>query len=62
VKFDVKKLAFTGGVYLSVCVALITLCSLLGIPGFPQFTKILVDIYGPWGYSVSLQGIFIGAI
>jgi hypothetical protein len=60
-KLDVKKLALAGGIYLSVCTALITICSLLGIPGFPQFTNILVGIYGPWGYSVTIPGIFIGA-
>jgi hypothetical protein len=60
-KVDVKKLALAGGIYLSGCVALATISSLLGIPGFPQFTRILADIYGPWGYSVSLPGIFVGA-
>ena len=58
---NTKKLALTGGIYISVITALCTIASLLNIPGFPQFTKILVDVYGPWGYSVSLPGIFIGA-
>jgi hypothetical protein len=57
-----KKLALTGGIYLSAITALSTVASLLNIPGFPQFTKILVDIYGPWGYSISITGIFVGAI
>jgi hypothetical protein len=61
-KIDVKKLALTGGIYLSGMTALVTMASLLGIPGFPQFTKMLVDVYGPWGYSISLPGVLIGAV
>ena len=58
---NTKKIALTFGIYLSGCTALSTVASLLNVPGFPQFTKILVDIYGPWGYSISIPGIFIGA-
>ncbi len=58
---NIKRLALAGGIYLSACTALVTVSSLLGVPGFPQFTKILADIYGPWGYSISWVGVFIGA-
>jgi hypothetical protein len=58
---NVKKLALSGGMYFSGIMILVTMSSLLGIPGFLQFAKILADIYGPWGYSISVVGIFIGA-
>ena len=57
----ILKLALTGGIYCSVCMIFVTIASLYEIPGFPQFSKILVDIYGPWGYFISLSGIVIGA-
>ncbi len=60
-KLNVKKIALTAGIYAATCTALVTICSLLKIPGFPEFTNILVSIYGFYGYSVSVLGIFIGA-
>jgi hypothetical protein len=43
------------------CVALATICALLGVPGFKPFTDLLVQFYGFYGYSVSSAGIVIGA-
>ena len=59
--FSVLKVALAGGIYLGLCGAWVTIASLLGVPGFPEFTKILADIYGSYGYSVSFTGIFVGA-
>ena len=51
---NTEKFTLTGGIYLSACTALSTIASLLNTPGFPQFTKILVDIYGPWNCWIYL--------
>lgn len=61
-KLNAMKLALTGGIYFGACYALCTLASLWGIPGFPPFTKLLVDFYGPWGYDVTYLGVLVGAI
>ncbi len=60
-KFNVLKFALTGGIYFALVVALTTLASILNIPGFPEFTSLIVSFYGSWGYSVSWLGIFVGA-
>ena len=60
-KFNVLKFALTGGIYLGLCGALMTLGSLLKIPGLSQFTSLVASFYGPWGYSVSWPGIVVGA-
>ncbi len=58
---DAFRFALAGGIYGAGCVALATICSLLGVPGFKPFTDLLVQFYGPYGYSVSGLGIAIGA-
>jgi hypothetical protein len=53
--------ALAGGIYGAGLVALATICTLLGIPGFKPFTDLLAQFYGFYGYSVSTSGIAIGA-
>ena len=60
-RLDTLKFALAGGIYDAVCVALATVCALLGIPGFKPFTDLLVQFYGFYGYSLSTMGIAIGA-
>ncbi len=60
-KLNTLKFALAGGIYLAGCGALVTIMSLINFPGFPQFTKSLIDIYGAYGYSISVTGIFTGA-
>ena len=60
-KLNVKKIALTAGIYMASCTAFATILSLLNVPGFPEFTNILVSLYGFYGYSVSVVGIFVGA-
>ena len=60
-KINALKFALAGGIYLALCVALVTLFSIWGIPGFPEFTNALVSLYGAYGYSVSAFGILTGA-
>jgi hypothetical protein len=59
--FDPVRFALAGGIYGAVLVALTTICTLLGIPGFKPFTDLLTQFYGCYGYSVSISGIAIGA-
>lgn len=59
---DTLRFALAGGIYGAGCVALATICALLGIPGFKPFTDLLVQFYGFYGYSVSSIGIVIGAL
>ncbi len=60
-RLNVKGFALAGGIYGAICVALATIASLLGVPGFPPFTELLTKFYGFYGYSVSAVGIFVGA-
>ena len=41
-RLDTLKFALAGGIYGAGCVALATICTLLGIPGFKPFTDLLV--------------------
>jgi hypothetical protein len=59
--FDTVRFALAGGIYGAGLVALTTICTLLGIPGFKPFTDLLTQFYGFYGYSVSISGIAIGA-
>ena len=60
-KLDVWRFALAGGLYGGVMGALVTIASLLRIPGYPPFTKILTDLYGSYGYSVTRWGVVVGA-
>ncbi len=60
-KLDTLRFALAGAIYFSACIALATICALLGIPGFKPFTDLLEQFYGFYGYSVSITGIAIGA-
>ncbi len=59
-KLNVTKFAFAGGIWLGFYYALITICSLLSIPGFRPFAELLDQFYGPYGYSVSWIGVIVG--
>jgi hypothetical protein len=58
---SILPFALAGGIYGAGCVALATICALLGIPGFKPFADLLVQFYGFYGYSVSSIGTVIGA-
>lgn len=60
-KFDTLRFALAGGTYGAGLVAVATICTLLGVPGFKPFTDLLAQFYGFYGYSVSIIGIAIGA-
>ena len=60
-RLDTLRFALAGGIYGAGCVALATICSLLGVPGFRPFTDLLLQFYGFYGYSVSSTGIVVGA-
>ena len=61
-RLDTLRFALAGGVYGAGFVALATIFTLLSVPGFKPFTDLLVQFYGPYGYSVSTIGIAIGAV
>jgi hypothetical protein len=60
-KLNTLRFALAGGIYGAGVVAVTTICTLLGIPGFKPFTDLLAQFYGFYGYSVSVSGIAIGA-
>ncbi len=60
-RLDTLKFALAGAIYGGACVALATIATLLGVPGFKPFTDLLTQFYGFYGYSVSVLGIVIGA-
>ena len=61
-RLNTLRFALAGGIYGAGCIALATICALLGIPGFKPFTDLLAQFYGFYGYSVSTVGIAIGAL
>ena len=61
-RLDALRFALAGGIYGAACVALVTICALLDVPGFKPFADLLVQFYGFYGYSVSAIGIVIGAL
>jgi hypothetical protein len=61
-KLDALNFALAGGISLALSAALATSLSLLGVPGFPQFTTILINLYGAYGYAVSPLGVLVGAL
>lgn len=60
-KLNVLKFALAAGIWVGLCFSLITTASFLKVPGFIEFSELLVKFYGWWGYSVSPLGILIGA-
>ncbi len=60
-RLDTLRFALAGAIYGAGLVALATICTLLGIPGFKPFTDLLVQFYGFYGYSVSATGVAVGA-
>jgi hypothetical protein len=60
-RLDTLRFGLAGAIYGASCVALATICSLLGVPGFRPFTDLLSQFYGFYGYSVSSTGIVVGA-
>lgn len=60
-RLDTLKFALAGAIYGAGCVALATISSLLGVPGFRPFTDLLVQFYGSYGYSASTLGVLVGA-
>lgn len=60
-RLDTLRFALAGGIYGAGCVALATVCALLGVPGFKPFTDLLLQFYGFYGYSLSITGVVVGA-
>lgn len=61
-KLNALKFALAGGIYVAACAALSTALAVLGVPGFPEFAKLLVPVYGFYGYSISWAGVLMGAL
>ncbi len=60
-RLNTVRFALAGGIYGAGLVAVTTLCTLLGVPGFKPFTDLLAQFYGFYGYTVSTSGIAVGA-
>jgi hypothetical protein len=61
-KFPVLRFAVAAGFFLSLHAVIITACALAGVPGMRPFAEMLAQFYGPYGYSVSVTGMVMGAI
>ncbi|MCE7938396.1 hypothetical protein DCC79_05255 [bacterium] len=61
-RFDVVKFGLAAGLWLGLMVALATACAMLDVPGFRPFAEMMVQFYGPWGYSLSWMGVVMGAV
>lgn len=60
-KLDALKFALAAGIWLGGCVALSTIATIVGVPGFKEFTSGLVAVYSAYGYSISWVGVLVGA-
>jgi len=61
-KLSAFSFALAGGVFIAICMALITIASRLGIPGFHAITTGLVKMLGSYGYSVSWLGLLMSVV
>lgn len=61
-KLHVLFFAVTAGILVAACFAWTTVATLIGVPGFAPFAKLLQEGYGFYGYSISWVGASIGAI
>ena len=59
-KLNALKFGLSGGILTGICVFLTTIAAISGY--FLVYNGILLDIYGPFGYSFSFSGAIIGAI
>jgi hypothetical protein len=61
-KLNTLKFAFAAGILGAFVYFLITLFALIGLPGFLPFATLLQQGYSFYGYSISVSGLFVGAI
>jgi hypothetical protein len=61
-RLDPLSFAIAGAIYGAVIMVLVTISALLGIPGLKPFADLLVQFYGPYGYSVSAIGVVVGGL
>lgn len=60
-RVDVLKFALAGGITGALCMSWITIASLIGVPGFLPYAKLIEQGYSFYGYSISLLGVLVGA-
>lgn len=60
--FSVLKFAVAAGIFISLHAVIVTVCAMAGIPGMRPFAELLTQFYGPYGYSISVTGVMVGAI
>ena len=60
-RFHALNFAIAGAIYLALMGFAVTVAAILKIPGLPEFARALEQFYGPWGYSISAMGAFVGA-
>ena len=61
-RLDPLSFALAGAFYGAAFIALATIAALMGIPGFRPFADFVTQFFGPYGYSVSPLGVFMGAL
>lgn len=61
-KLSTLSFAVTGGIFMAVCIAAVTVASRLGIDGAHAITNGMTKIMGNFGYSVSWLGLFMGIL
>jgi hypothetical protein len=49
-----------GGIVSAIFVAVVTIAGIFGY--FPEYTSLIVSVYGILGYSLSWLGVLLGAI
>lgn len=61
-KLNTVSFAITGGLFMAVCIALVTIMSRLGVDGAHAMTNGLIKMMGHFGYSVSWLGLLMGIL
>lgn len=60
--FPVLRFAVAAGIFISLHAVIVTICAMAGVPGMRPFAELLMQFYGPYGYSISVTGLVAGSI
>ena len=61
-KLNAFSFALAGGVFIAICLAIITIGSRVGVPGAHAVTNGLTKMLGSYGYGVTWLGLVMSII
>ena len=61
-KLSAFKFGLAGGIITAICIFVMTISALV-LPSYaPDYSSLLIQIYGFLGYRISIFGAFLGAV